>query len=450
MNLSPQKLAQEVVELAAKAGATSSEVRVRTGVETDMTVRNGQVEQLQQAGPSSIGIRLWVGDRSASTYSTDMRSDSIDRLIRQTLDLVPLTDPVAELALPDAAWLADSFPELELFDPSLASVTAEEKLARIKETEALALAADSRISTSGGASWGDLEMTHALANSHGFCHGYTESFASFSVQVIADDADWKKRNGSWYSFSRFVDDLRSPEEVAATAAKRALEQMGAAPMPTGDMPVVFSNQAAGGLVGTLFGCLTGRAIERSSSYLMESMGELVASELFTLIDDPAIRRGPGSRPRDGEGLPATRTAFIENGVLRTWALNSYSARKLGLAPTGHASSPSSGAPSETASNLWVTPGTMSVDELIADIEYGFFCDGMMGFGFNPTTGDFSRGAHGFIIEKGQLGRPVSEVTVSANFRDLFGRIDALANDLPRDRRVASPAFRVSSMTVAGS
>ncbi len=450
MNETPQHLAQKVVELAARAGATASEVRVRTGVETDMTVRNGQVEQLQQAGPSSIGIRLWIGERSASTYSTDLRPESIDQLIRQTLDLVPLTDPVPELALPDKEWLARDFAELELFDPALSRLSAEQKLARIMEVESLALGADPRISTSAGASWGDLEMTHALANSHGFCHGYQESFASFSVQVIADDADWKKRNGSWYSFSRFVDDLRSPAEVAEIAAHRALEQLGAAPMATAEVPVIFSNQAAGALVGTLFGCMTGRAIERNSSYLMESMGQPIASPLFSLVDDPTIPRGPGSRPRDGEGLPARRTAFIEQGVLQSWALNAYSARKLGLTPTGHASSPSSGAPSETASNLWVTPGTRTPEELIAEVEYGFYCDGMMGFGFNPTTGDFSRGAHGFLIENGKLGRPVSEVTVSANFRDLFGRIDALADDLPRDRRVASPAFRVSAMTVAGS
>jgi PmbA protein len=450
MSIAPAELARQVVEQAQNAGATASEVRVRRGVETDVTVRNGQVDQLQQAGPASIGIRLWVGDRSASTYSTDLRPESIATLIAQTLQLVPLTDPVAELALPDPQWLATSFPELDLFDESLGSLSTDHKIDQAIAAEQAALAADPRISNSAGASWGDVTMEHALANSHGFAHGYRESFASLSVQVIADDADWKKRNGSWYTFARYIADLRDAADVGREAAERTVAQLGSAPIATRELPVVFSNQAASALVGTLFGCMTGRAVERGATYLAQRFNTPVASACFTLIDDPTILRGPGSRPRDGEGLPAQRTVFVQDGELRSWALNCYSARKLGLTPTGHASSPASGTTGETVSNLRVVPGTASVQQLIADIEYGFFCDGMMGFGFNAVTGDFSRGAHGFLIENGVITRPVSEVTLSANFLDLFTRIDAVASDLPTDRRVASPAFRVSRMTLAGS
>jgi PmbA protein len=293
-------------------------------------------------------------------------------------------------------------------------------------------------------------MANALANSHGFCSGYESSFVSVQVEVIADDDGGKKRNGSWYSFARHREDLRSATEVGRVAAERALRQLGARPIATGKMPVVFDPWMASSLVGTLFGVLRGGAIERRSSYLVDRVGESIGSELLTLIDDPLIPRAPGSKPYDGEGLAARRTVFVDGGVLQGYALNSYSARKLGLQPTGHASRPASGSTGESSSNLFLQAGDRTPESIIGDVEYGFYCESMMGFGFNPATGDFSRGASGRLIENGVLTRAVSEITVSGNCDDIFAGLDAVGNDLVFDRSTTSPTLRIKEMTVAGS
>lgn len=441
--------AQRVVERATEAGATAAEVYARHGFETEIQVRNGEIETLQEGSPRSVGLRLWHRDRSASTYATDFSDAAITRLIRDTLDLVELTDPEPEAALPPRSAMVTEAVDLDLFDPALAEFTAEQKLALARRTEQAAMSADPRITTSGGASYGDVVMSHAIANSEGVALAYRGSFASFSVEVIADDEGGKKRNGSWWSMARHIRDLADAESVGRRAGQRAVAQLGAGPIPTGAMPVVFDPIAGSALLGLLFGVLTGGAIERRASYLVERMGQVIASPLFSLLDDPKRPRGIGSRPFDGELMAARNTVFVENGVLKSWALNHYSARKLGLAPTGHASRPASGRPGETASNLYMAAGTTPAGALLAGIERGFYCTATMGFGFNAATGDFSRGASGFLIENGVLTRPVSEVTVSANFNDLFGRIDAVGDDLEFTRSVNCPSFRVSQMVVAG-
>ncbi len=445
-------LATSVVERAVAKGATAAEVYVRHGLETDIEVRNGQIDKLVEGGPKSIGIRVWRAERNASTYGTDFSDQVVDRLITDALSLADLMDPVPESALADKSRMAlgVEFPDLDLFDPTVATVPAAEKLAIAQQVEAAALAHDERITTSGGAGYGDLVMSTALANSNGFCAGYENSFVSFHVEVIADDEGGKKRNGSWYSFSRHREDLGDPVEIGKIAAERALTQLGAGPIPTGKLPVVFDPRMAGALIGTLFGVLRGGAIERRSSYLVDKVGESIGSDLLTLIDDPTIQRGPGSKPYDGEGLAASKTVFVEKGVLKSYALNSYSARKLGLEPTGHASRPTTGSTGETSSNLYLAAGDQTPESIIADVEYGFYCESMMGFGFNPATGDFSRGASGRLIENGKLTRGVSEITVSGNFSDIFANLDAVGNDLVFDRSTTAPTIRIKEMTVAGS
>jgi PmbA protein len=442
--------ATSVVDRARAAGATAADVYVRHGLETEIQVRNGEIETLQEGSPRSVGLRLWVGDRSASTYATDFGDAAISRLIADTLELAELTDPEPEAALPDAALMVREVADLDLWDERLAHFTAAEKLDLARSTEAAAIGTDPRITASAGASYGDLVMTHAIANSHGVAHVYRESYAHFAVEVVADDAGGKKRNGSHYSVARHLADLKAADEVGVIAGQRAVAQLGAGPLPTRRLPVVFDPRAGAGIVGLLFSVLTGGAIERRASYLVDRLGERVASELVSLVDDPTLVRAPGSRPFDGELLPARRTAFIEGGILRSYALNCYSARKLGLQPTGHASRGVTGRPGEGPSNLFLAPGAATPAELVGSVEYGFYCDATMGFGFNAATGDFSRGASGFLIENGQLTRPVSEVTLSANFADLLDGIDAIANDLDHSRSICAPTFRVAQMTLAGT
>ncbi|MCB9506934.1 MAG: TldD/PmbA family protein [Myxococcales bacterium] len=444
-----ESFAASVVERATAAGATAAEVFARAGVETEVGVRDGAIETLQQGSPKSVGLRLWRGDKSASTYATDFSADAIARVIADTLALTELVDPVPEAALVDRELLATSSPELDLCDPRIAAMSPDEKLELALACEAAALAADGRVTTSGGASVSDATMARALANSHGFCFGYAESYTSIGVEVIADDADGKKRNGSWSSVARHRDRVLSPDEIGRIAAARAVRQLGAGPIATERMPVVFDPRTAASLLGMLFSVLRGNAVEGRSSYLADRLGEAIAASRVTIIDDPLMPRGLGSRPHDGEGLPSRRVTFVDAGVLQQFALNSTNARKLGRAPTGHASRPASGAPGESSSNLYLVAGALAPESIIDDVERGFYCEGLMGFGFNPATGDFSSGASGRLIEGGKLTRPVSEVTVACAFPDLFGRIDAIGSDLVHDRSTCSPTIRVSEATIAG-
>ena len=443
------KIAADVAERAGKSGADAAEVYVRRGSETGITVRNGEVEKLEEGNPSSIGIRLWIGERVASTYTTDFAESAIDRVIRDTLALTKLTDASPESALAERARLVTEVPPLDIYDPAARELSAERKLEIAKTTEAAALGHDPRITTSGGASYGDLVMEHALANSNGFARGWRESYVSFGAQVVADDEGGKKRNGGWGTLARHVEDLEDPEEVGRIAGRKCVAQIGAGPIPTRKLPVVFHPRAGASLLGLLFSVLKGGAVERRASFLVDALGKPFGSPLLNLVDDPTLPRGPGSRPFDGEGLPARRTEFFSGGVLRSYALNCYYARKLGMEPTGHASRPASGRPGETSSNLFLAAGDRDPADILAEVESGFYCETMMGFGFNPATGDFSRGAGGFLIENGKLGRPVSEVTISANFREIFSRLDAVGNDLVFDRSTVAPTFRISEMTLAG-
>lgn len=439
-----------LVDRALRAGATAAEAFVRQGSEASIQIRDGLVEELQEGHPKSVGLRVWRDDRVASTYATDLRNAAQSALVADALELASLTDPIPESGLVDAELLATEWPDLDLFDPAVHQRTADEKLALVHEMERAALDADPRIARSAGAQYGDSVMHRALVTSHGFRGSYSSTTAHLAVEVIADDDDGKKRNGSWYTFGRHLSMLESAADVGREAATRTLRQLGSGPVPTRRLPVVFNPRTAAALVGLLFSVLRGGAVERRASYLADKLGERVGADLLHLIDDPTIPRGPASRPFDGEGLPALPTTFVDRGHLQQFALNAYHARKLGRAPTGHASRPASGAPGESHSNLVLQPGTQSPASIIADIEYGFYCESMMGFGFNATTGDFSRGASGRLIENGQLTRPVSEVTLSANFVDLFGALDALGDDLDTRRSVQCPTMRIAEMTLAGS
>jgi PmbA protein len=289
----------------------------------------------------------------------------------------------------------------------------------------------------------------ALATSGGFVGGYLGSYSSLTVEPVCDDEGGKKRNGYWWTASRFASALEEPEAVGQEAARRTVAQLGSRKVDTCEVPVVFDPEAGRAIVGMVFSVANGSSFYRKSSYLIGREGGVAASELVTIEDDPHIRRGPGSRPFDGDGLPTRKNSVIERGVLRTVLCDVYSARKLGRPSTGSAGRSTGSSPGPTTSNLTMRPGTMKREELLSRTERGLYVTSMMGFGFNPVTGDFSRGASGFWIENGELTFPVSEITISANFDDLLQRIDLVADDLVLRSSTACPTFRVSSMTIGG-
>lgn len=438
-------LAQNLVGRCLKLGASAAEVRISSGQKNEIEIRDGEVDRLSSGQPSSVSIRVWRGQRVASTRGTSLDPDTLTTLVNDAIELAELSDPVEGLTLAPKELLAKNFPNLDLYDPKQLERTTEEKIQRAIETERAAKTADPRISVSDGASYTDSISDSVHATSNGFLGTMRSGWSGMGVQVIANDTDHRKRNGGWHSIARYADDMLSPEAIGSKAAERAIAQLGAAPIPTTTLPVVFDPYMAASLIGSLFGAITGSAIERGSSFLIDAEGKQIASNILTLIDDPTIPRGLGSRMYDSEGLPAQRTVFIQDGVLQTYAINTYNAHKLGRTPTGHARGSGEG-----PSNLFVQAGEQTPDELIQSVDYGFYCESMMGFGVNLTTGDFSRGASGFLIENGRLTKPVSEVTLSGNYKDMLMHIDGIGNDLVMDRSVAAPTLLLRKMTLGGS
>jgi len=444
-----RELAQRVVAHAKKHGADDAEVLVRSGGELTAKVRLGEPELVQEAGSRALGLRVFKDAHQAVTYTSDMRDEPLDAFAAETVKLAELSEPDELNKLPEQSLFADSVPELDLYDAACEKLTAAEALRRAIAGEDAARAYDDRVTNSEGATWSRILGAAAFANSAGFVGGYRGSYSSLYVEPVCDDADGKKRSGYWWTAGRYMDSLLDPQQVGIEAAKRTVATLGSRKVETCEVPVVFDPEAGRAIVGMVFSVANGSSFYRKSSYLVGREGSKVASDLVTIVDDPHIPRGPGSRPYDGEGLATRKNVVVNGGVLETVLCDVYSARKLGRESTGSAGRGIGGSPSPTTSNLIMQKGATGRDELIRQTERGLYVTSMMGFGFNPVTGDFSRGAAGFWIENGEIGFPVSEITISANFDDLLQRIDCVADDLELRSSTACPTFRVSHMTIAG-
>lgn len=445
--------AQKCVELCRRAGADAAEVLVRDGSELTVKIRLGEPELVQEAGSRALGLRVFKDGRRAVTYTSDLRDQPLEAFVRESVALAALSEPDEFALAPDPSELATDVPDLDLYDERVGEVDAAWALKQCQLGEAAARGADPRISNSDGATWSRVVGATAFATSGGFVGGYRGTYASFYVEPICDDASEatpKKRNGYWWTGGRYLSDLEDPEAIGREAARRTVATIGSRKVETQECPIIFSTDIARSLVGTIFSVANGSAFWRKSSYLIGREGTLIASPLVTIIDDPLIPRAPGSRPFDGDGLPTKKNAVVLEGVLQPVLCDVYSARKLGRDSTHSSGRGIGGNPGPTTSNLIMQKGSVSHDALIKDTKRGLYVTAMMGFGFNPVTGDFSRGAQGFWIENGELTFPVSEVTIAANFDEILKRIDAVADDLDLKTSTAAPSFRVSHMTLAGT
>lgn len=439
------------MKMALDRGASVAECVVRSGAELSAKVRLGEPELVEEAGHRSCGLRVMKGKRVALTSSSDLTDAGIDRFVADALELADVSqeDPFAGPADPSLLCDPKVAPDLELYDPAGGQVDAGQAIDAAKRGEAAARAFDARITNSEGATFGRMEGGVALALSNGFAASYAGSYQSLSVVPIADDEGGKKRRGYHWTARRHLAELDDYEEVGREAARRTVRKLGARSVKTGQFPVIFDPDAARSLLGMLGGCSMGSSIWRKSSYLIEREGTRVASDLITVVDDPLIVRGPGSRPFDGEGLASRKNVLVENGELKMYLCDSYSARKLGRESTGNASRGGGGGVGPSTSNLILQPGKDSPEAILKATKRGLYVTEMMGFGFNAVTGDFSRGAAGFWIENGEFAYPVSEVTISLNFDDLWKTIDAVGSDLDLRTSTAAPTVRVAEMTVAG-
>jgi len=444
-------VAQLTVEVAKRAGADHAEVLVRDSSELTAKIRLGEPELVQEAGSRSLGLRVLRGGRCAMTYTSDLRREALEALCAETVTLADFAE-VDEFALPpDPALLATAVPELDLYDPNLAEVDAAWALRQAMAGEAAARKSDARVTNSEGATWSRGLGASAFATSGGFLGGYRGSSASLVVVPLCDDStdpgNPKKRNGHWWTTSRYLAGLEPPEAVGIEAARRTVATIGSRKVETQECAIVFDPEIGRSIVGMVFSVANGSSFWRKSSYLVGKEGELISSPLVTIIDDPLRPRGLGSRPFDGDGLPTRKNPVVERGVLCPVLCDVYSARKLGRQSTGSAGR---GVAGPTTSNLIMQAGAMSRPDLLRSTMKGLYVTHLMGPGFNAVTGDFSRGAQGFWIENGELTFPVSEVTIAANFDQILKRIDAVADDLELRSATAAPTFRVSHMTLAGT
>jgi PmbA protein len=445
------QLASDLVDRALRRGADIAEVKARSGSELSVKVRMGETELVEEASHRAVGMRLFKNGRVALIATSDLTERGLDRFVDDAIELVELSEPDPFAGPADPSLLAKGpFPELELYDPACGSVDAARALELARKAESAARAHDARITNSDGATFARTAGASAMVLSSGFSGGNAGSYASISVAPVAVEGEGKNRRGSYWSAKRHLADLLDPAEVGIEAARRTLRKLGARKVATSEVPVVFDPDAARSIVGLLASCVMGGAIWRKSSYLCGREGIIVASPQVTIVDDPLLLRGPGSRPFDGEGLASRRNVVVTSGKLEQYLCDSYAARKLGRAPTASASRGGNAGVGGSTSNLVLEPTTTPADSIVRGTARGLYVTEMMGFGFNPVTGDFSRGAAGYWIENGELAYPVSEATISLNLDDLLQRIDAIGDDLDLRSSIASPTLRVSRMTVAGA
>ena len=443
-----EEIANRAVRLAMERGAEGAECTAYEGEEFETTVRMGETEIVKESGSRGAGLRVLFGKRAGSSYSSDLTEEGIRALVTQAVDIASITTDDPHAGLPEAEELGSLEGDLQLYHEDISLLATAEKIELARRAEKAALDADPRIQNSEGGNFGSDVGERAFANSRGFSGSYRTSTCSLSAAPVAKNGERMERD-FWFSIARRAAGLEAPELIGRKAAERALRRLGARKAPTQKVPVVFEPRAARSLVGHIFEAVHGEAIYRNASFYAGRLGEQVASECFTVVDDGTLPGLFGTSPFDDEGVPSRRTTVIEKGVLRSYLLNTYTARKLGMKTTGNASRGITGNAGVGHGNLFLTPGVLSVEEILRQAGTGFYVTELIGFGVNVVTGDYSRGAAGLWIENGELTYPVSEVTVAGNLKDMFRNVIAVGNDLEFRGSVAAPTIAIEGLTVSG-
>jgi PmbA protein len=449
-----ETLVSDVVALAMKAGASDAEAVAREGDEFSVNVRMGEVETLKESGSRGLGLRVFRGKRTGSASTSDLTAEGIRQLVDGALALAKVTEEDPFTGLAEASEFGVASGDLHLYYDDVYSLSGPERIEWARRAEAAALAADPRITNSDGGSFDATTGRKALANSRGFAGSYRTSYAGVSAVPLARDVNGQMQRDYWWSSARSFTHLDTPEAVGKEAARRTLRRLGARRVPTQRVPIVFAPETARTLIGSIFEAASGDAIWRGASFLAGKLGETIGASSLTIVDDNTMllstgAGGFGSSPFDDEGLPSLRTVVLENGVLRNYLLNTYTARKLGMKSTHNAARGLAGTPGIGAGNLYLKPGTLTPEQIIGDVTAGLYVTSLMGFGTNLVTGDYSRGATGLWIENGQLTHAVEEVTIAGNLGEMLRNVTAIGNDLVFRGSVVSPTLRIDGMTIAG-
>lgn len=439
----------DIVAQALRAGATDAEAVFAEGDEFETLVRLGQVEQLKEAGSRALGLRVFQGQRTASTTTSDVSPEGISQLISGAMALVGITSEDPYAGLPEPEDFGSIAGDLDLYYDEVYSLPATERIEYARRAEAAAMAADARIQNSGGGSFEAATGRKILVNSRGFAGESRRSSCSISAQPIAMSPDGSMQRDYWFSSQRSLGLLDSPESVGVEAARRTVRKLGARKVPTQKVPLVFAPEVASSILGAILGAINGNAVYRSSSFLAGKLGEMVGGTNLTVIDDGTMVGGFGSSYFDGEGLPTRRKVVLDQGRLTSYLLNTYTARKLNMKSTGNASRGLAGAPGIGPGNFYLEPGLKTPEQIVAEVRNGLYVTDLIGHGVNIVTGDYSYGASGLWIENGEFAYPVEEVTVAGNLNDMLYNISEIGSDLIFRSSVACPTLRVEGMTLAG-
>ncbi len=444
-----QQLARDILARARSKGASQGDVVMAESETFFVTVRLGEVEKISQAQEKRLGLRLFFGSSSATASTSDISQNAIERLVEETSKMARATAQDPHSGLPSREDLAQELPDLDLLDDKAGSLSVEEKIRMAVDAEKSALAVDPRITNSEGAEFSSQTGRILYANSHDFYGEYQGSNFSLSVIPVASENGSMQRD-YWYSSQRKFSRLESPQAVGEKAARRALRRLGARKIKTREIPVIFEPEIAASLLRNLSSALSGYSLYKGASFLIGKLGEKIASERATVIDDGTIPSALGSKPFDGEGLPTRKKTVVEKGILKSYLLDTYSGRKLSLPSTGNAARSVGEPPGVAPANFYLAPGPYAPEEIIASVKEGFYVTELIGFGVNLVTGDYSRGAAGIWIEQGQLTYSVEEVTIAGNLKEMLQNIEMVGSDLEIRDSIVSPTVKISRMTVAGN
>jgi PmbA protein len=442
------ELAASTVKRALERGAADAECTIAEGSEFSVNVRMREVESLKQAGSRGAGLRILIGKHTGSAHTSDLSTDGIRQMVDAAIELASITGEDPHAGLPGDAEFGALPGDLQLYCPDVESLETPFKIERARAAEAAALAVDPRINNSEGGSFASHLARRVFANSRGFTGAYRTSYCSLSASPVAREGDSMERD-YWMSLARGFAGLEPAGQIGRIAAERALRRLGARKVETQRVPVIFEPRTARTLLGNIFEAVHGDSIYRHASFLAGKLDQRVASRNLTVIDDGTIPGLFGTSPFDSEGVPTRRTLVIERGVLKSYLLNTYTARKLGMKTTGNASRGLAGNAGIGHGNLFIEPGARTPAEIIASISNGFYVTELIGSGVNIVTGDYSRGAAGLWIHNGELAFPVSEVTIAGNLNNMLMGVETIGSDLEFRGSTAAPTLLIPEMTVGG-
>src|SRR5215204_3972086 len=445
-----RSLAAELVAELKKQGADAADVYVVSSVGFNTTVRLGKIERLQQSISKGLGLRVIKNGAMANTFTTDFMDRAVKDLARETMQIVQVSNTDKDNGLAPKEMLGSYDGKLMLFDESIAKLTPEKKIEIARSAEEVGLKYDKRIKNANGSFWNDSRSQVTLANSDGFVGQYQMTQASLSVNLLAEDEDGTKQTDGHYTFGRFLNTLASPQAIGEEAGRRVIRKLGGRKVKSAVVPVILDPRVGSFLLGDVFGAASGGRIYRRMSYLLDKVGQQVASPMVSIVDDAIMADGVASRPFDAEGVKSSGVVVVEKGILKQYICDSYSARRLKVAPTGNAARSYQGTPNVGSTNLYIKNGETSPEDMIKSVKSGLYLDRVGGQGLNSTTGDFSMGANGRWIENGEFTHAVQEITVAGNVLKVLSNVKTVGNDLNfKLGTTATPTLLVAEMTVGG-